>query len=106
MDGNTARLPAVADDAPEIGLEVVADDEDDFIETSCKRVANGVVEEKLAMRPDGVHLLEPAIARAHAGSENDKTFGVHAPNPTTEAAVAQAAWCDQSLVTPQAAANP
>ena len=59
-------------------FDVRADDEDDLAEPGAVGVEDGVVENGLAGGTDGVDLLEPAVAGAHAGGEDDECrFGVH-----------------------------
>lgn len=61
-----------ADDVLERGLETVADDEDDFAESCSNRVVNGIVDEGLAMWPDRVDLLKPAVPGAQACRQNQQ----------------------------------
>ena len=49
-----------------------ADQEDDPGKTGPLSVVDGIVHEGFAARTHGVELLESAVARAHAGGENEK----------------------------------
>jgi hypothetical protein len=51
-------------------FEVLADNENDAIKPRTHRVEHGIVEDRLTRRSDGIDLLQPAVAGAHAGGEN------------------------------------
>ena len=67
-----APLDPAADAPPELRLDVPADDEDDLVESGPQRVVDGIIEEDLAVRPDGVDLLEPAVPGTQAGGHDDE----------------------------------
>ena len=52
--------------------EILADDVNDFAETGLHGVVDGIVNDGFAVRTDAVHLLESAVAAAHAGGEDEK----------------------------------
>ena len=72
VDHVRALFPASADDLAEVLLDVLADHEDDPPEPGRERRADAVVEDELAARTHGVHLLEAAVAAAHARREDDE----------------------------------
>ena len=53
--------------------EVLADDIDDPAETGLYGVVDGIVDDGLAIGAQSVHLLEAAIAAAHACGEDEKS---------------------------------
>ena len=53
--------------------EVLADDIDDAAETGLHGVINGIIDDGLAIGAQAVHLLEAAIAAAHACGEDEKS---------------------------------
>ena len=55
-----------------VGFEGFADDVDDFAEAGFHGVVDGIVDDGFAVGAEAVHLLEPAIAAAHAGGEDEK----------------------------------
>ena len=57
-------------------LEVAADDEYHAAEAGPQGVEHGVVEDGFVRGSDGVDLLETAVARTHAGGE-DEERGMH-----------------------------
>ena len=55
-----------------IGLEGLADDVDDLAEAGFHGVVDGIVDNGLTVGAEAVHLLESAVAAAHAGGEDEK----------------------------------
>src|SRR5690606_31326717 len=61
-----------ADRRAELRLKIAPDDEEHPVETGAHRVVNRVVQNRLAGRPHGINLLEPAVAGAHACGQDDE----------------------------------
>ena len=55
-----------------IGLEGLADDIDDLAETGFHGVVDGIVDDGFSVGAEAVHLLESAVAAAHAGGQDEK----------------------------------
>ena len=55
-----------------VGLEVFPDDVDDLAETGFHGVVDGIVDDGLSVGAEAVHLLESAVAAAHAGGQDEK----------------------------------
>ena len=70
VDDEPDVLETVADDLAERRLDVVADDEHHLAEPAAQRVEDAVVNDRLAVRADRVHLFQTAIAAAHAGGQH------------------------------------
>ena len=55
-----------------IGLEGLADDIDDLAEAGFHGVVDGIVDDGFSVGAEAVHLLESAVAAAHAGGQDEK----------------------------------
>ena len=67
----------VPDHLPEVGLVLLADDEDHLFKTGAPGVVDRVVDDDLPARAHGVELLHSAVAAAHPGSQHDQYGFVH-----------------------------
>ena len=65
-------LDLVADAFAEGLLDVAADQENDVAETGVERIINRVVDDQLAVRSDGIGLLEAAVPASDAAGEDDE----------------------------------
>ncbi len=55
-----------------VGLKGLPDDIDDFAESGFHGIVDGIVDDGFTVGAEAVHLLESAIAAAHAGSQDKK----------------------------------
>ncbi len=58
-------------------LDLPADDEDDLVESRPEGVIDGIIDDDLAVRPDGVDLLEAAVPASDAGGHDQECQGCH-----------------------------
>ena len=70
-DGNPPLVTG-ADHGAEIFLDLAANKEDHAVKARPDGIVHGIIEEGLAAGSDWIKLLEPAIAGAHTGSENEE----------------------------------
>ena len=70
LHGDAVAVVVGIDVLLELLGEGAADDEDHFAEAGADGVVDAVVEDGLAVRAYAVHLLQSAVAAAHAGSQN------------------------------------
>ena len=68
---------AVADRGAEILFNVVVDDENDPLKARFHRIKEGIINDDLSVSAHGIDLLQTAVARAHAGSHDDKRRFFH-----------------------------
>ena len=67
-----ARGKVLADHVLHQVAHVGLDDEDHLRKARAQRIEHGIFHQDLAVRPDPVHLLAAAVARAHARRHNDQ----------------------------------
>ena len=76
-----APADARAHQLPEVRLQFPVDDKDNLLESGPPGIVDGVVDNALSVSAHGVHLLEAAVAAAHAGSQDDQNRFLHMQVP-------------------------